>query len=250
MEIQKATGIILSSREFGEADYICTIFTKEFGKRDFVFKGLRKSRKRPQLVSEPGTTAKIIYYFHDDKLSYIVNEYQILNHNIDIRNNLKNIYLLYYMLALVEKTTGYNDRNVSIFNLAAAGIENISLNDFPEHFSVFFTLHLLKLHGILPDFQRCKLCGNADSTLYIDTTDFHPVCGKCFGSCQGRTIHLKKNTKEYLLKSLACKFASIDHSLFKSEHIIDLLFAITLFIENYYHVEIKPKHLLINELSC
>jgi DNA repair protein RecO len=250
MEIQKSTGLVLSSRQTGEADFFCTMYTKEFGKRDFVFKGLQKSRKRSQIISEPGTTANLVYYFHDNKISYIVNEYNVIKHNINIRNNLKTIYLLYYVLALIEKTTGYNDKNKSVFELAAAGIDNIAGTGFPEHFSVFFALHLLKLHGILPDFSRCKIC---DKTGYhgfiIDTMDFHPVCSKCVGAIKTKTISLDKTAKEFIFQSLKKKFASIDHSLYPSNYILDLLFAITLFIENYYHVEIKPKQLLINELS-
>ncbi len=250
MEIQKSTGLVLSSRHIGEADFFCTMYTKEFGKRDFVFKGLKKSRKRPQIISEPGTTANLVYYFHDNKISYIVNEYNIIKHNINIRNDLKTIYLLYYVLSLIEKTTGYNDKNKSIFELAAAGIDNIAGTDFPEHFSVFFALHLLKLHGILPDFTKCKICDKTGYTGFIiDTMDFHPVCSKCAGTIKNKTISFNKTVKEFIFQSLAKKFTSIDHSLYPSIHILDLLFAITLFIENYYHVEIKPKDLLIAELS-
>ncbi len=250
MEIQKSTGVVLSSRRIGEADFFCTMFTKEFGKRDFVFKGLRKSRKRPQIVSEPGTCANLIYYFHDDKISYIVNEYNVVKHNINIRNDLKSIYMLYYVLALIEKTTGYNDKNKSIFEFAEAGIDNIAGTDFPEHFSAFFALHLLRLHGILPDFGRCKICGRSQYRGFIiDTADFHPVCTECAGAIKSKTILLHKTAKEFIFQSIKNKFTSIDHSLYPSNYILDLLFAITLFIENYYHVDIKPMQLLINELS-
>ena len=45
MEIQKCSGIVLSSTASGEADRIARIFTREYGKRNFIFKGLRKDRK-------------------------------------------------------------------------------------------------------------------------------------------------------------------------------------------------------------
>ena len=250
MEIQKSKGIVLSSRQIGEADYSCTIFTKEFGKRDFIFKGLQKSKKRPQIVSEPGTTANIIYYFHDEKTSYIVNEYNIIKHNINIRNDLKKIYLLYFLLALIEKTTGYNDRNNSIYELTSAGVDNISKTNFTEHLSVFFSLHLLRLQGILPDFKKCKICDKINyNGFFIDTADFHPVCGRCAGSVKSKTVSFNKITKEYIFQSLNKKFGSIDHSSFGSTNLLTFLFSLTLFIENYYHVEIKPKGLLLAELS-
>ena len=250
MEIQKSTGVVLSSRQVGEADFFCTMFTKEFGKRDFVFKGLQKSKKRPQIVSEPGTTANLIYYFHDQKISYIVNEYNIIKHDINIRNNLKTIYLLYYVLSLIEKTTGYNDINKSVFELTAAGIDNIAGTEHPEHFSVFFALHLLRLHGILPDFNACKICGSPDNSAFlVDSFDFHSVCSNCAGTVKSKIFPLKRSAKNFINESLCKKFSAIDHSNYPSDCILDLLFAVTLFIENYYHVEIKPMQLLMNECA-
>ena len=250
MEIQKSTGVVLSSRQIGEADFFCTMYTREFGKRDFVFKGLQKSRKRPQIVSEPGTTANLVYYFHDAKISYIVNEYNIIKHDINIRNNLKTIYLLYYVLSLIEKTTGYNDINKSIFELAAAGIDNIAGTEYHAHFSVFFALHLLRLHGILPDFNTCKLCGRTDhSAFMLDNMDFHAVCSSCAGTLKSKIFSLNKAAKAFINESLCKKFSLINHSNYPPDCVLDLLFAVTLFIENYYHVEIKPMHLLMNELA-
>ncbi len=250
MEIQKATGIVLSSRRIGEADCLCTIYTKEFGKRDFIFKGLQKSKRRSRTISEPGTTASLVYYFRGHNKSYITTEYSVINHPGRIREDLKKIYLLYFLTALIEKTTGYDDKNKLLFDLAAAGIDNIQSSNFPGHLSVFFLLRLLKLHGILPDFHKCKICDSINCNgFFIDTLDFHPVCGRCISTIKNKTIPFDKIAKQYIHESLTSKFVSIDHSKFPSTNIINLLFSITLFIENYYHIEIKPKDLLITELS-
>jgi DNA repair protein RecO (recombination protein O) len=249
MEIQKTTGIVLSSKKTGESDYICPIFTRDFGKRDFVFKGLQKSRKRPQIVSESGTTVNIIYYYHESRNSFIVNDFQILKDTNDLRSDLKKIYLLYYLVNLIEKTTGYNDKNIPVYSLLAAGIDQISKEEHHGHLSVFFALHLMKLHGILPDFFRCKTCGGAESDFYLDTFDFHPVCSTCRESVRSKTIFLNRMIKKFIHESLSNKFTSINHSYYPSDNITNFLFSLTLFIENYYHIEIKSKDMLIRELS-
>ena len=154
MEIQKSTGIVLSSKTFGESDYLVKIYTREYGKRNFVFKGLKKSKKRSPLITEPGTIAKLVYYFHEDKALHTVNEFEVSGHSNQVRDDLKKILLLYFLVETTEKTCGFNDCNQSIFNLLVAGLD--TLNDTPhiEHLSVFYLIHLLKLNGILPNFSR------------------------------------------------------------------------------------------------
>ena len=250
MEIQKTSCVVLSSRLTGEADYFIRVYTKKYGKRDFIFKGLRKSKRRPLIISEPGTIANLIYYFHEEKTSYIVNEYQIYKHYTSIRNSLKKILLLCFLLETAEKTTGFNDKNRSIFDLLVAGIDTLSKTENIEHLSVFFTLHLLKLHGILPDLKRCKICNRDDCSEYkIDNIDFHSVCEKCSKKIQNNTNFFSNRTREYIIQSLATKFFFIDHSSFPAEDALNFLNFISLFIENYFHIEIRSKTLLISEIS-
>ncbi len=247
MEIQKTTGVVLSSRHTGEADYLIRIFTKEYGKRDFIFKGLKKSKKRSLIISEPGTIAKLIYYFHEEKSLHTVNEFQIHKHYIDIRDNLQKIYLLYFILETVEKTSGYNDPSRLIFDLLVAGIETLSQTEHIAHLSVFFIIHLLRLHGILADFRRCKICKRNDfQEFIIDNSDFQPICKNC---SQNNTSFFTSRAREYVLHSLTVKFTSIDLSIYPGEDILNLLFHLSLFIQNYFHIAIKSKTLLISELS-
>jgi recombinational DNA repair protein (RecF pathway) len=46
MEIVKSNGVVLSGAHSGESDSTARVFTGEHGKRNFIFKGLKKSRKR------------------------------------------------------------------------------------------------------------------------------------------------------------------------------------------------------------
>ena len=74
MEIVKSTGIVLSSQSYGESDIICNFYTRDAGKRKFVFKGLKKSGRRSRSATEPGAVSRVVYYYRDDRDSYIVNQ--------------------------------------------------------------------------------------------------------------------------------------------------------------------------------
>ena len=249
MKIKKITGIVLSSVRTGEADSIVKIFTKESGKCDFLFKGIRKSKRRSQLILESGTVADLIYYSHERKNISIVNEFHIHKHFTEAGKNFSKTLLLYFLIETVEKTTGYNDSNRPVFDLLAAGLETISKTEHTEHLSAFFVLHLLRIHGILPDFSKCKICGEKNNhNFMIDGHDFHPMCGKCMPLASGHALFSKK-AGDFIREAAHSKFFSINHERFPGHDIQNLLFHMTLFTESYFHVNIKSRRLFLSNMQ-
>src|SRR4030042_6134906 len=159
MEIRKTTGIALSSRASGEADIICNFDTKDFGKRRFIFKGLKKSKKRARSATEPGAVASMMFYHRDDRDYGIVNEFDIEKYHPSLTGDLPRIFNLYFILESVDKTCGYNVADEAIYTLLLSGIETLATTEFPAHLSTFFIVRLLKHHGILPETGPCKICG-------------------------------------------------------------------------------------------
>jgi len=239
MEIQKSTGIVLSSRTSGEADLFCRILTKECGKRDFIIKGLKKSKRRSQSAAEPGTVLKLIYYFSETRSSFIVKEFEVLRYNFDIRDNLQKIFNLYLILETVEKTSGYNDTDRQIFDLLAAGIDTVSKTDSPVNLSVFFILHLLRLQGLLPDMKKCKKCGRTDYREFtLDISDLCPLCENCSGSRMKLT---QASARNFIEDSLTQKFMHLNNPDFNRDNALNLIFYLVMFIEHYFNIEIKSK---------
>jgi DNA repair protein RecO len=252
MEILKTTGIALSSRVSGEADVVCNIYTRDFGKRKFIFKGLKKSKKRSMAATEPGAVSTLLYYHRDQRDSFIVNDVTVEKYYASITGDLKKITNLYFMLESVDKTCGYDISDSSIFNLLLAGIEVLSRTDYPAHLTTFLVLHLLGKHGVLSDTDICKICGKGHfSSFTIDVADLRPVCGSCLGEnpagpWQGSAL-LPGSMKDYIRKCLSEKFGNIDCASYDEKYILDLLFAISLFMENYYHMELKSKSFVFSD---
>jgi len=243
MEIQKNTGIVLSSRPAGDSDVLSIILTRDFGKRKFIFKGLKKSRKRSAGAAEPGSVTDLLYYYHPEWESYIVNEFTVQRIYHEIRNNLEKIYNLYFILESVEKTTGFNDMSTRIFELLFAAIEALSSTDHPIHLSAFFMLHLLRIHGILPSFKKCKICGSERFAVFaLDADDLIPVCN----TCADIIPQLATSVKKFIDESLLIKFSAMNYSAYDTKSMRDLIFSILRFIENYFHAEIKSKEFILS----
>jgi DNA repair protein RecO (recombination protein O) len=252
MEILKTTGITLSSRVSGEADILCNFYTRDCGKRKFIFKGLKKSRKRSLAATEPGAVSSLIYYHRDERDSFIVNDVTVEKYYTSITSDLKKIVHLYFLLESVDKTCGYDIADVTIFNLLLAGIDVLSRTEYPSHLSAFLLLHLLLNHGVLSDTETCKKCGSKRfSTFTLDVADMRPVCGNCLGDYPSgpwqRSAVLPRVMKEYIGLCLSRKFSGIDHADYDEKYILDLLFSMSLFMENYFHMEIKSKSFIFSE---
>jgi len=242
MNIEKTTGVVLSSRVIGEADVACNILTRDGGKRKFIFKGLKKSTKRSLNASQPGSIVGLVYYANESRDAGIAREFTVEKHFMDIRENLEKILHLWYILELVEKTTGYNDTHDLLFDLVTAGLKTLSDTSFPLHLSVFFTIHLIRIHGILPLIEECKQCGSRDfSRFSFDVADLGLLCSAC------STDHgheLDRDVRDFIMLSLRNKFVAMDHERFTRENMMDLLFYLSLFIEHYFNMEIRSKGMI------
>ncbi len=245
MEIRKATGIVLYSRRSGEADVTARIFTREHGKRTFVFKGLKKSKTRPQSAAEPGTVLDLVYYFHENRDYQVVNELKVASRRERVHDSLARIYHLYYMLELIDRTTGTGDPAVPLYELLAAALDRLSSSPHTVSLSVFFTLHLMRMHGILPDLAACGECGRRDYDRFaLDFRHFRVVCASCAQQhARGRKL-MSAILRDYLARAPSTRFDEMAHDAPPEDELTDLLFFLALFVENYFRMELKSKGVL------
>ena len=252
MEIVKSTGIVLSSQAYGESDILCNYYTRDSGKRKFIFKGLKKSARRSRSATEPGAVARVVYYYRDDRDSYIVNQCDVEKYFSAITGNLEKIFHLYFMLESVDRTCGYNIADEAIYALLMAGLETLARTQFPAHCSLFFIMHLLNNHGVLSDVDSCKSCGSERFQQFVlDTSDLRPVCASCSRDLSldaGRRVpFLPESMLDCMREFLTRKFSAIDLAPYDEKHVLDVLFNITLFLEDYFHTELKTKAFIFSE---
>lgn len=242
MPQNKDTGIVLSKKSSGEADFISTIYTKNSGKNRFIFKGLKKSTKRPRSASEPGTILEIIYYSGHNSGINTISEFDILSFHKTIRNSSDRIFTMYFILELVDLTTGHDDPNTNIFNLLAAGINTLENTQFPKHFALFFAVRYLLLQGVFPDTGRCSWCGNGDSDkLVIETGNLRVSCVNCTDL---KNIAAGRMITEYINRCAGQKFDRIPCSDFQEKDIVKALAVIIEYVNSYYGIKLKSASML------
>lgn len=252
MKLQHATGIALSQKDTGEADVICTYYTHEFGKRSFIFKGLRKTRRRSRAVVEPGVTAHLVFYDREGIDTCIVKESDIVAYHPSIGSDLRRIFHLLFMLEVVEKSSAFLAADSAVYRLLSMGIEALSTTPYPTHLVCFCILRLMKAQGILAQFGSCKSCGKPiEGSFSLDPVDFRSICRVCLVE-GGNPSHLVSPTfrpaiMEYLQSCLSSKFGSIEHSRIPDGDVLNCIYVLTLFLERYLRRELKSKSFILSE---
>lgn len=147
-----STGIILSKRNYGEADKIITIYSKDFGKITLMAHGVRrpKSRKRGHL--------EIFNYIKfqgnvSNGLDTLV-EAVVIEDFAGIRKSLKKISLAYYFCEVISKITNDKERNYTIFNLLIISLKNLKVKNLYKQQRLAFIHNLLVITGYHPDGEK------------------------------------------------------------------------------------------------
>lgn len=247
--IHTTSGIVLASRPLGEADIVSSVLTSDAGKRNFLFKNLRKSRKRPLAAKEPGTTISMVYYSRPERDICIIKECSIIESHRVFHEDLDRIYRLYFILESVDKTTGEGPEDQRIYSLLEGAIRSLALTSHHAYLPPFFLMHLLRIHGLLPRFGECASCGIVDPPhFYIHSPDLRQLCAKCAPSSlsglttkNGQFKGFSRSIGEYITLSQRMKFSNLDFSRYPIQEISKLLTILISFVEQYYHVQLNSK---------
>lgn len=242
MSQEKETGIVLSKKSSGEADEICCIYTRNSGKDNFIFRGLKKSTKRPRSASEPGSILELIYYTGKTGKINTVSEFNILTTYNSIRKSSDKIFSLYFILELIDSTTGFSDSNIRIFSLLSAGIETLSGSSYPKHFTVFFTIKYLLLQGIFPETLKCTWCGNSDiENLVIENNLFRTSCINCTDM---KSAVIGTRGTCFINQCVKLKLDKIECGNFPDKDIITIISVLIEYINTYYGIKLKTGSML------
>jgi DNA repair protein RecO (recombination protein O) len=242
MAIQKSDSVILSISQSGEGDIIAKALTSESGKRIFVFKGLKKSRKRAQI--EPGLRVEIIYYYDPKKNYHIVKEFSITSEINTIRKDLDSIYHMMYMLESADRASAFDEKIQGLFTLISSGIETLGREKKPELIAAFYTVRLLKILGILHDFNTCIKCGSELDSFTISLNSNGPKCGKCSEPGEKKYGLMEK---KFILLSGSKRFRNIEIPQELNDSIKALHSDLIKYLETYCGMNIKSGKLICKD---
>lgn len=141
-------GIVLARRNFGEADRILFIYSKNHGRISAIAKGIRRltSKKRGHLE----VFSYIKFQIADGHGIGILTEADTINSFEKIRKDLKKVSLAYFFCEVIGKITHEHERNDGIFELLLTYLEKLQVETALKSFRMDFTAELLTITGFWP----------------------------------------------------------------------------------------------------
>ena len=156
METFKIEGVILNTTNFGDANRIVTLYTKEFGKLETNAYGCRRTKSPLS-----GTTQ--IFNHISAELSQgekvnIIREAEILNFYGNLTANIERIAYAAFFFEIVNKMTLPKFPEPDVFNLLIESLPVLNSRN-PKIAALIGAFQFMQLSGVQLNFTNCVHCG-------------------------------------------------------------------------------------------
>ena len=159
--------LVINKKDFGEADRYITVFTENFGRMSFLIKGVRKSKKRE--LSSVDILSLSNFNFYRKKDNYIVNNFTNLDSYLEIKENLGNLEIALYFLALLNKILVENNRKKSLYKITLKCLNFLkSSEDERKNFILigYYLYYIIKDEGLKIGIEEGNYFSYESSTFF------------------------------------------------------------------------------------
>jgi DNA repair protein RecO (recombination protein O) len=155
----RTESIILRRTDFGEADRLLTLFSREYGKIRAIAKGARKPQTRK--AGHVELFMRTNFLIAKGKNIDIITQAELVEAYGALREDLVRTTYASYIVELLDRFTADEDRDLHKYNLLAEGLGWFATSDNMLLAARFYELRLLSLAGFQPQLFNCVSCGEA-----------------------------------------------------------------------------------------
>lgn len=175
--MKKTEAIVLSVRNWGEADRIVTLFSKEYGKTEAVAYGARRPRSALAASVQLFTQAEITLVqgrrIDTLKQCHIIRSFRTL------REDLTRMAYGSFLTEVCEVLTMEGEADEALYERMVALLEMMETRN-PRITALAGALQLLKHGGFGPITERCSACGSSfGDAVWFDGQLGGMVCETC-----------------------------------------------------------------------
>lgn len=144
--------IVLGRKNYGEADRIISVYSKDHGRTALIAKGIRRpeSRKRGHLE----IFSLLNFQAASGRGIDLITEADIIDDFKEIRKSLSKVSLAYYFMEVIGKITHEQEQNAELFDLILSSLNKLKTEIKLKKLRLDFVENLLVLMGYWPH-GRC-----------------------------------------------------------------------------------------------
>lgn len=174
---KKIEGIVLKTTDYGEANKILTIYSREMGKVGAVARGAKKPKNRFVSLSQPFTYGYFICYFGTGLGN--LQQGESIDHFRNIKQDLLLTSYASYVAELLDKGTEERVRNPYLFELFLQTLQYLNEGYDRDIIKNIFEVKMLQVLGLQPNFSSCVMCGDTAGPFVFSIREGGLLCHQC-----------------------------------------------------------------------
>jgi DNA repair protein RecO (recombination protein O) len=177
--IRKVEALVISHRDFGEADRILKLFTREEGKLNAIAKGARRMRSRKAAHLEPFTHSALVLAV--GRNLWIVTQADTISSFPNIHADVQKTGQASYVLELADFVSTEFQPDRAMYRLVLETLQRIERTTDTFNLLLHFELRLLDHAGFKPELFRCTECGTQIEAedQHFSTVKGGVLCPRC-----------------------------------------------------------------------
>lgn len=152
----RVEAVVLRHSDWGEADRLLGLFTREMGKLRVVAKGVRKLRSRKAGHLEPFTQVSLLLA-HGRDLQIVTQAETIQAYSI-LKEDLLLLGYASYVVELLDRFTYEEGENRALYRLLTDTLTRLASQHDPFRVVRYYEMRLLDLIGFRPQLFQCAKC--------------------------------------------------------------------------------------------
>ena len=182
--------ICLRKTPYSETSQILTLFSRNHGLLRVIAKGAHRTTKAGASKFGGGIDlldlADAVFTDRTDKDLATLTEWSLKDGHLELRKNLRGLYLAQYAAELVSLLIEEHDPHPELFDHLQTCLKNLATPALEQSF-LAFEIELLRETGYLPELAICTSCGREISTNGANQISFSPdrggvLCRNCENS--------------------------------------------------------------------
>ena len=180
MAIVKTRGLVIKQSDFGEANRIITIFTKEYGIITAAVYGAKSIRNKNSAPTQLMTYADFVLTSNNNSDVMSLKSAEVIESFYGIKEDIVKLSLCVYFADLSYSLLGKNVPDENVLSLFLNSVYALS-NDIAkcEKVRAVFELRIMAYSGYMPNLRSCCECGNIKEIGYFSVKRSGVVCKNC-----------------------------------------------------------------------
>lgn len=175
--LEKVTGVIIKTQDYGETNKIVTIFSPKYGKISAIARGAKKTRSRMAAVTQPFIYGEFFIYLRSGLST--IQQGEIIDSLRPIREDIIKTTYVSYITELTDKILESHHPDLYLFDQFFKTLRWIVENEEAEVPMMMYELKVYKKGGFAPIVDRCVYCKSQKDTYAFSIKEGGLLCDAC-----------------------------------------------------------------------